>query len=156
MDLDTLVTQLTDAKVQLSQKVTEMTTLKTELDVVKAQLAELVKKTPDEAQAKLTKVEPELEAAVTFLRDQATKALVATGQDISKVKDLTIAELSKSIIDAQAKLATLFPAGGKAAGIVTDGDKKTVDPSLSAFQTRKAEGVDSHGDRQSFSAGDVP
>jgi hypothetical protein len=130
-----LVTQLTGAKADVVVKDAKLADLTAQVTALTARVVELTAKipaTPAETEAKLV----ELGVAVSFLKEHTRKALVATGADASKVDTMSVEEMTKAISDAQAKLSTLFPAGGKSLSSTQDAEKD-VSPDLAAFKTRK-------------------
>lgn len=141
VNLTELVTNLASAQANNTLKDAEITALKAQIETLKGQITELTAKIPaepTEIQAQLDALKPQVDAATKFLRDQTRKALIATGADASKVDEMKIEDMVSAIEGAQAKLSTLFPAGGRARGAVEDaGDGKDKPASLSAFKTRK-------------------
>jgi outer membrane murein-binding lipoprotein Lpp len=135
-----LITQLTDAKSAGAVKDVKITELSGQVTALTAQVTELTAKVAAfpkdaaEVQVKLDASVKQTEAALTFLRDQATKIANATGGDVSKIAEMSVEDLSKSIVEAQAKLASLIPVGGVTPTTTkTDADAK---PSRAAFKTR--------------------
>jgi hypothetical protein len=94
-------------------KIVELSAQIVAKDAEIAALVAAAAKDPVEAVAKLATAEAEIEVSTTFLRAQAAKALSATNKDPAAAATMTVVELTGAINDAQATLATLFPAGGK-------------------------------------------
>jgi hypothetical protein len=149
-NVNELIGKFSDAQVELSTSKATIATLTADVARLTAANVELTAKiptaaTPTETEAKLTAANTELtaskatvDAATKFLRDMTRKALVATAQDVSKVDEMSIDAMTAAIEAAQAKLSSLFPAGGKALGAIEDADKGGKPAAhLSAFQTRK-------------------
>jgi hypothetical protein len=139
INITELVTKLATAEAGVQLKDAKVTELTGQVTALTAQVAELTAKVAAlpkdtaEVQTKLDAAVKQSDVALAFLRDQATKAATAVGGDVSKIATLSVEDLSKIITDAQAKLSTLFPAGGKSASATqNDADEK---PSRAAFKT---------------------
>lgn len=105
---------------------TELGQARKELDEVKAKAEKL---------AELGKLEIELSAAKDYLKDEAKKALVASGQKDKEIPE-TVAELSEVIKSCGVILAKNFPVGG----VSKTSDENITVPvitNLDAYRTRK-------------------
>ncbi len=125
MELGDLVANLTEAKVDLSNKTREIvtltadnTTLKTENDKLKADLAvataapEAVKVELTAATDKLATQQVDLDAATVALKEVAQKILTASGK-VAETVPATVTELVALIGDTEKGLAAALIVGGK-------------------------------------------
>ncbi len=151
MDLTALIADLTDRKVELQNKTTEIAglntqvaTLSTEKAALEARLAELAD-VPAALEAKdaeiatlstdKTAVETNLSAAVEALKDVAKKVLVASGNLEPTIPD-SVEDLAALIASTETGLAAVLVAGGKAAPTDAPAAKApAVD--FTAFSTRR-------------------
>jgi len=152
MDLATLVAQLTDTKVELSTKSSEVTTLTAavadrdaRIATMQTQLAEagdaataLAAKDGEVtvAKADADAAKTELSAAVTALQGVAKTVLAAAGKVGAEVP-ATVAEIEALITEATDALAASLVAGGRSKDATTDAEKITPAANLSAFRVRK-------------------
>lgn len=142
INLSELIDKLTASSVSVATLTGETTTLKAEVTRLTAELSAAKAATPDEAQVKLTALQPDYDAAVKFMREQAKKALVATGVDPATADAMSVADLAKTVEETQLKLSTLFPAGGRSKAAVSDAETDELKANaetdrLSAFKTRR-------------------
>lgn len=119
MDMTALIKDLTDAKASLLTKDTELGTLTAAATAAKATITELTAKV-DTLTAEITtlkagdlvKVTGERDAAFAFVREEADRLCVASGE--AKLKaDATLDELKASIQTNRTKLSASIPAGGR-------------------------------------------
>lgn len=130
VDIDALVTSLSDTKADLKVATGEVTTLKASVETLTTAKTELEGKVTDLetqlAEAKAGSKATELEAATaelgeakTLLTEIYTKLATAAGEKEPKVPE-TIADLKAGIEERQSKLTAILPVGG-----VTATDTKT-------------------------------
>jgi hypothetical protein len=118
----------------LTAQVTELTGArdaeKTRADAAEAKVVELT------AQVDAAPKAEDLTAAVTSLKEIATRILVASGEQTPSVPD-TVTELNQLIKDKGAELAAILPVGGRSKPAdALDADTKSVPASNRAFSTR--------------------
>lgn len=122
MDMTQLVKDLTDAKALVLTKDAELGTLTATATAAKTSVTELTAKvdalTAENTALKagdLVKVTTERDAAFSFVREEADRLCVASGE--AKLKtDATLDELKASIQTNRTKLAASIPAGGRSEG----------------------------------------
>lgn len=149
VNLTEMVTQLSTTKAEVivkDAKIVDLTAQITAKDALltakDAEIVELKAKIPasaTEIETKLTAANAQLTPALAFMREQAKKALVATAGDPATADAMSVADLTKTIGEAQVKLSTLFPAGGKTLGTTEAevADAATKKARNGAFTTRK-------------------
>jgi hypothetical protein len=127
LQLDSLVGKITESAVALAASQGNLAVASANVVTLTATVAEHVAEIatlkaaaadPAGMVAKLASAEAEVGVALTFLRAQAKKALVATEGDVSKLDTMATAELTAVIEGAQAKLSTLFPDGGRSKVVI--------------------------------------
>jgi len=145
MDLEKLVAQLTDAKVELSQKDSAITTLEAQVSEKDAKIAELTAQLEEASRpneevqkqiADLTAKAETLDAAVEVLKGIATKVLTAAGKPAENLPD-TVAELDALINETTEALAASLVAGGRAKEATDDAQPTSNFVSLGAFRVHK-------------------
>ncbi len=145
MDLEKLVAQLTDTKVELSQKdgtITQLTASITEKDEQIASLSaklEEAERPNEEVQqqiADLTVKAETLDAAVEALKGIATKVLTAAGKPAEDLPE-TVAELDALINETTEALAASLVAGGRSKEATNDVKNEHVVSTIGAFRVRK-------------------
>ena len=151
MDLKELVDQLTDTKVELAQKASEVATLTASVAEKDARIVELeaqlatAQATPDEAltaantaletaTANLTAASADRDTAVSALKDVAKKVLTASGKLNEQVPE-DIASLTALIASTETGLSAVLVAGGRSQDSVDDTSvRQTPVASLGAFR----------------------
>jgi hypothetical protein len=146
MDLKELVDQLTNTKVQLNQKETEVASLTASNEALTAQVAELtakleaanaepekVKQDLADAQSQLSASQADASAAVASLKEVAKSVLTAAGKPDAAIPE-TVTELTQVISDAKSGLAAVLVVGGRSQDSVSD-VAKTVPLNLGAYRT---------------------
>lgn len=144
MDLEKLVAQLTETKVELASKESEIATLNAQIGQKDERIAELEAKLEEagdsvaalaEKDQTIEETKAELSAAVKALKDVAQALLAAAGKVNEQVPD-TVAELESLINETKESLASVLVAGGRSKDATDDADKAVVMPSLAAFRVR--------------------
>lgn len=151
MDLTTLIAQLTDTKVDLASKVSEIATLAaagaakdTRIAELEAKLAEAGEAATalaakDEAIAAAEQARDtaaaDLTAAVTALQGIAKKVLAAAGKVDAEVP-ATVAEIEAIITETSESLVAALVPGGRSKDAIDDAEKPVV-AGLSAFRVRR-------------------
>lgn len=145
LNAEAFVKDLADTKVELAAAKTEVEQLTATNKDLSDKVADLEAKVeaagePAAVKDQLDTANANLEAATKFLRDQAKKVLIATGQSEPQVDELSVEQLTAAISEGQEKLASLIPTGGVSASAKEDDEDETPEQRsarLSAFKTRK-------------------
>ena len=152
MDLEKLVGQLTDTKVELAGKNSEIATLTAQLSTSAARVTELEAQVAAAGDGGTILAEKETElvaantakdtavadaaAALTALQGVAKKVLAAAGKPDAEVP-ATVAEVEALIAETTTGLVAALAAGGRSQDATDDANKSKATVSLGAFRARK-------------------
>lgn len=134
MDLATLVANLTDEKVKVTNLTTANATLTADLETANTALAAANTTVAErdativaltaERDAALAAVKPDAptEATLTFIKDLCSRTLIANGDQTPEIPE-SVEDQIKAITEGQAKLSAIIPAGPRGHTTPSDLDK---------------------------------
>lgn len=139
MDLKELVLQLTAAEVQKAALEMKLTAATVELELLRPQAAKLVDLQKEVETLKATdvlKISQENTAALTFIRTEAKRLVVANGGEEKSIEAADLTALTASIEANRKGLADKFPTGGRSLSASTSDSDKTSGSFSTSFKTR--------------------